>query len=505
MPWSPAAEPHLQKVPPWARLRRVAAGLLASAAALAGQWAAHQADGRAPFAPYSAAQWAVDRAPGTLATTAIDSLGHGAVPLVTGVAVLLALVVGASAAAVSPRTFLVTALLGTAIAAAADPHGPPILGTVVAAAVAAIATPLAAVARVAPQRCGGQAADGPSRRALLSAIAATVALVAVGGSSAVWAALHRVATGRVRADRSARVPTDPGFAEVPGLTPAVTTRDDHYVVAIDLDPPRVDAGSWRLCIGGAVRSPLALSLDDLPTMSTVEELVMLSCISNPVGGGLTGNARWTGVPLSALMATARILSSAVAVRAAAADGYHDTIVLADALRPEVLVAFGMDGELLTVAHGFPARLLVPGTYGMKNVKWLTDITILDSSEPGYWEARGWDTGVEARTESRFDVPVDHSDVPSPVLVAGIAWAGRRRITQVQVSADDGVTWTDALLEEELSAWAWRRWQLRLALPPGVHALTVRARDGAGALQDDARRAPHPSGASGHHRIVVTVR
>lgn len=505
MPWSPAAETHLRAVPSWARLRRVAAGLLASAAALAGQWAVHQADGRVPFAPSSAAQWAVERAPGGLATAAVDTLGHTALPLVTLASVLLGMAVGASAAAVGARTFLIAAVLGTAVAGVLDPRGPPIVGTLAAAAVAAMATPLAALARRATHAERAHRADGPSRRAVLSAIVATAALVALGGGSAAWAALHRVAAGRVRADRSAPLPEDPGFADVPGLTPAVTSRDDHYVVAIDLDPPRVDAGAWRLHVTGSVRSPLALGLDDLQAMSTVEELAMLSCISNPVGGGLTGNARWTGVPLSALLATAGVRPGAVAVRAAAADGYQDTLTIADALRPEVLVAFGMDGELLPVAHGFPARLLAPGTYGMKNVKWLTDITVLDAVEPGYWEARGWDTGVEARTESRFDVPVDHAEVSSPVLAAGVAWAGRRRIAQVQVSTDDGATWTDALLETELSPWAWRRWQLRFAVPPGVHSLTVRARDGTGVVQDDVRRPPHPSGASGYHRIVVTVR
>ena len=109
-----------------------------------------------------------------------------------------------------------------------------------------------------------------------------------------------------------------------------------------------------------------------------------------------------------------------------------------------------------------------------------------------------------RTESRFDVPVDHSQVRSPFVAAGVAWAGTRGITRVEVSTDDGRSWHAAELEAMADTPSWRRWKIALQLAPGVYPFTVRAADGAGQLQDAQYRPPHPSGTSGYHRIVITV-
>lgn len=498
------AEPVSHALPGAARWRRLAAGLLVSGVALAAQWAMHRADGRVPYAPYSAAQWAVDHAPGGLATSAIDTLGHAALQLTSALALVGALVAGGASGLRGTRAFVLVSAGGTIVAGILDPQGPPLLGILVAAAAPAVAACLLPAAAGASPRWRTVATGDVSRRDLLRAGAGAGLLVAAGVGSVVWAALHRLATGPVHADEPAAVAEDPAFDAVAGLTPAVTGRDDHYIVAIDLDAPRIDAASWRLRVGGSVRRPLSLGLDDLRAMSTVEQLVMLSCISNQVGGGLTGNARWTGVPLHALLQQAGADPSAAALRVGGADGYWDVIPMEEASRPEVLLALAMDGDLLPVEHGFPARLLVPGTYGMKNVKWVTDLTVVDRLAAGYWEERGWDTGDEARTESRFDVPHDHDTVPAAFTAAGIAWAGRRRVSMVEVSTDDGTTWRPARLEAELSPWAWRRWQLQLTLPPGVQALVVRAHDGHGVVQDATRRPPHPAGASGYHRVVVSV-
>ncbi|HET8852883.1 MAG TPA: hypothetical protein VFN02_10175, partial [Ktedonobacteraceae bacterium] len=123
---------------------------------------------------------------------------------------------------------------------------------------------------------------------------------------------------------------------------------------------------------------------------------------------------------------------------------------------------------------------------------------------GYWEQRGWDADGIMRTESRFDVPVDHSQVRSPFIAAGVAWAGTRGVSRVEVSTDDGRSWKGADLERTIDTPSWRRWKITLDLPPGVYPLSVRATDGAGRVQDVVYRPPHPSGASGYHRIVVTV-
>jgi sulfite oxidase len=350
---------------------------------------------------------------------------------------------------------------------------------------------------------GAEPAPDDGRRRFLALVGLAAGALVLGGG-ALRRLLEGLPVGAVSADVAAGIPDDPGFRPVPGLTPAVTSREDHYVVDVNIDPPRIEDAGWRLRVHGSVERPLSLSLDDLRAMTTVEELAMLSCISNTVGGGLTGNARWTGVRLADLLDRAHIRTSAAAVRATAADGYEDTIPIGRVRRPEVLVAIAMDGLLLPTEHGRPARLIVPGLYGMKNVKWLTELEVLDTMEKGYWEERGWDLRAETRTESRIDVPGDHDVVPSSFTTAGVAWAGNRRISRVEVSLDEGRSWRQAQLERELGPFSWRRWQIPLRVEPGTHPLTVRAYDGAGGVQDAERRPPHPNGASGYHRIVVVA-
>jgi DMSO/TMAO reductase YedYZ molybdopterin-dependent catalytic subunit len=341
------------------------------------------------------------------------------------------------------------------------------------------------------------------RRRFLIGAGMLLGMVAL-GAGALRRVLLSPGSEPVRADIASSIPDDTTFIPGAGLSPRITSRETHYVVDVNLDYPEVDVSTWRLRIKGAVANPLSLSLDDLRAMHTVEELATMACISNPVGGNLVGNSLWTGVPLARLLAEAGAGASARAVKGVGADGYEDNIPIGLAMAPTTLLAFGMDGATLPVAHGFPARLRIPPVYGMKNVKWLTDLVVLSEPEDGYWEKRGWDQEALVRTESRFDTPADGDRVGRKLTVAGIAWAGERRIPRVEVSADDGASWKPALLEAELGPLSWRRWQLALDLPPGCHALTVRAHDGAGAIQDSERRPPHPSGASGYHRIVVTA-
>jgi DMSO/TMAO reductase YedYZ molybdopterin-dependent catalytic subunit len=267
----------------------------------------------------------------------------------------------------------------------------------------------------------------------------------------------------------------------------------------------LDGDAWRLKIAGAVAERRTYSLDELQVMRTVEEPVVLQCISNTVGGTLVGNARWTGVPLSSLLAAAKPHAAASAVVARAADGYTETIPLDGNARDAVLVALAMGGRALPEGHGFPARLIFPGRYGMRSVKWLTELEVITDDDEGYWEKRGWDREAVMGTASRIDVPDHRGVTTSPLQIAGVAWAGDRRISAVEVSADDGASWTPAELERESGPLAWRRWRAEMALAPGVYALLVRAYDGTGDEQKPERRSPHPFGASGYHRVVVTVR
>lgn len=346
----------------------------------------------------------------------------------------------------------------------------------------------------------GQAWD---RRRVLAALGAVAGELVLGGA-ALRRSLHNIPPTQVRADHRARRPSDPAFDAVPGLSSAISTRADHYVVDVDLDDPALSESSWHQVIDGLVARPLSLSLDDLRGMPTVERVVTLSCISNPVGGPLVGNARWTGVSTSSLLELARPAPAATWVLVEAADGYHESFPI-DTLRGEgPMIAFGMNGLTLPRRHGFPARLLVPGHYGMKNVKWLTRLTLTEAPEKGYWVQRGWDSEAIVHTESRIDTPKDHATVTSPVAIAGLAWAGTRGIQRVDVSIDDGRTWKRTDLERELDPLGWRRWKTVLPLGPGAHPITVRATDGSGTAQVERRQPSHPAGATGRHRITVTV-
>ena len=467
------------------------------------QWALHVAAPAVPFAPYSVGDWIVRRTPGGLATEVIDSLGHRAKHLLALATIAGALGLGLLFGRFRPWLLGTVAATASLASAALDPHHPCVAPALAAALVAAGAA--------ATVSCVGQSAlsarDGHphdrDRRQLVR-----LGLLGVGAAALGLGALrhlaHHVSAALVRADRAATVVNDAPFSAIAGLAPAVSSRAEHYVVDIDLDRPVIPEASWRLDIGGAVSRPQRLSLDDLRAMPTVERLVTLSCISNPVGGPLVGNARWTGVPLTDLLDLARPRIRTGAIAAAAADGYHEWIPLELARQPGTLVAFAMNGSLLPAAHGFPARLIAPGRYGMKNVKWLTSLVITANPAASYWAERGWDSQAVVRTESRIDTPADHQQIRPPFMAAGIAWAGERGITGVEISPDDGKRWLATDLERQGDPLTWRRWRIRLDLPPGLHALRVRATDGTGAVQEPEGRPPHPSGASGYHRVVVIV-
>jgi DMSO/TMAO reductase YedYZ molybdopterin-dependent catalytic subunit len=166
----------------------------------------------------------------------------------------------------------------------------------------------------------------------------------------------------------------------------------------------------------------------------------------------------------------------------------------------------MNDRSLPRAHGYPARIIVPGIYGMKNVKWLQRIEVVDYDYRGYWQrSDGWDNIAEVKTASRIDVPTELAAVQGQVVVAGVAWAGDRGIRRVEVSLDDGRSWTPAVLRRELAPAAWRQWRLPWRPAGGRVVLRVRAVDGRGAVQTAEVKPPHPSGASGYDQVEVVTR
>lgn len=345
--------------------------------------------------------------------------------------------------------------------------------------------------------------DG-SRRAFLRAAGLGAGALALG-----WLGLGRLLFPRANPGRlplaaspSIRAsvpPADPSFDAVPGLSTRITELGDFYVVDEEIVDPDVDPASWRLSVGGLVDHPFELTYDGLLAMPLVEQPATLECISNPVGGELISTATWTGVRLMDLLVRAGVGAGAVEVVSQAIGGYSDSIPLTDALRPVTLVAVGMNGQTLPREHGFPARLLAPGYYGMKQPKWLTAIEVVDQPYQGYWEQRGWIKAALVKTWSRID-GLGEGD-PASWVVAGVAFAGDRGIDRVEVSIDGGTAWRDAELEAPLSGLTWRRWKVAFD-PSGVAEVLVRATDGDGAVQVAAPMDPHPSGATGYDAVTL---
>jgi DMSO/TMAO reductase YedYZ molybdopterin-dependent catalytic subunit len=485
-----------------------------------------------PFPPLALAQQLQRLIPGGLAVWSIELLGHWALRgFVAGIlfATLAAgagLGVAVARAAPARRRWAawgagVLVGLVTAAGYLSAPRRPSTAVILAVAAVSALAW--VSVASRALDRLERDPVPVPARglgrtrREFLRAAAGAAALLTAGF------AVGRLAGGLgdpggkplvrpagARLQRPAAPEAEPAavaaaFA-IPGLTPEVTANRDHYTVDESIIDPDVDAEGWRLRVDGLVSRPLELTYRELLGLPAIEQLVTMQCISNLVGGDLVGTARWTGVPLRDVLARAGgVPPGAVRVVFHATGGYTDSLPVDKALERSTIVAYGMNNTSLPRRHGYPARIIVPGIYGMKNVKWLERIEVVDYEYEGYWQRRGgWDNVARVKTASRIDVPAEGADPRGELTVAGVAWAGERGIRRVEVSADGGGTWSPGVLRRALAPLAWRQWRLALRPPAGQLRLRVRAVDGTGALQAEAPAPPHPGGAAGYHEVHVRL-
>lgn len=289
----------------------------------------------------------------------------------------------------------------------------------------------------------------------------------------------------------------------PGTRPEYTPLDQHYRIDINLIPPSVSAEGWALPVDGLVAQPLRLTLDDLHTRYPArEQYVTLSCISNPVGGDLIGTTLWTGASLQDILAEARPLPGAAYLRITSADGFDETVAL-DLIRADarIMLCYAWDNRPLTVEHGFPLRIFIPDRYGMKQPKWITGIQVVAEYEEGYWVRRGWDEVARMQTTAVVDTVAAQALIEEGgrllVPVGGIAHAGARSISRVEVRVDDG-PWAEAQLRMPLSETAWVIWRYDWPFQEGQHTFAVRAYDGNGVMQEPELRSPRPSGATGIH-------
>ncbi|HYO49383.1 MAG TPA: molybdopterin-dependent oxidoreductase [Chloroflexia bacterium] len=288
----------------------------------------------------------------------------------------------------------------------------------------------------------------------------------------------------------------------------ITPTESFYHVSKNFFDPSPSADGWKLEIKGLVSNPYSITYKELVAMPAIEVVTGMMCISNPVGGGLIGSARWKGVRLADLIQKAGPQKGAVDIVMRAVDDYSDSITLKKALDPNVMLVWDMNGETLKATHGFPARLLVPGIYGMKHVKWLTSVELVNSDYKGFWQQpdQGWSDPAPVHTMSRIDYPVEGVQSLKQHALSGIAFAGDRSISKVEVSTDGGKTWVEAYLKPPLSGTSWAVWGYNWTpTAPGKYKVVVRATDGAGKLQAGKWTDPYPNGATGYHTVTYNVR
>jgi len=292
-----------------------------------------------------------------------------------------------------------------------------------------------------------------------------------------------------------------------GVSATITPVADFYVVSKNFVDPAVDASGWSLKVGGLANKSFSLTLDQLKALPATQQYTTLECVSNNVGGPQISTGDWKGVSLRDLVAMAGPQASAGWVGFKARDGYTESLSLSFVQSaPEILVAYELNGSPLPSQHGFPARILIPGHYGMKGPKWLDAIDLVDSEVKGYWEQQGWDHNAVVKTMSRFDAPGDGDIVKvGAIEVAGVAFAGTRGISKVEYSTDGGASWNAASLDAPLSPLTWVIWRASWApASHGAYTLKVRATDGSGAVQGSGIAASFPSGSTGYHTIHVNV-
>jgi DMSO/TMAO reductase YedYZ molybdopterin-dependent catalytic subunit len=290
------------------------------------------------------------------------------------------------------------------------------------------------------------------------------------------------------------------------VAPFVTPNRDFYRIDTALVVPQVRAEDWTLRVHGMVDRPFEVTYAELLERRLVEADITMTCVSNPVGGDLVGNARWLGVSTRDLLDDAGVRPGADQLVGRSTDGYTCGFPIAHAYDTDSLVAVGMNGEPLPIRHGFPARLVTPGIYGyVGSTKWLTEleVTTFDAFDQ-YWVPRGYAARAPVETMARIDTPRSAQRVRAGrVPIAGVAWAQTRGIEAVEVRVDDG-RFEAADLADALGDDTWRQWRFDWDATPGRHDITVRAVDGTGDTQTEDRTGVVPDGATGWMTLVVTV-
>lgn len=276
------------------------------------------------------------------------------------------------------------------------------------------------------------------------------------------------------------------------------TPNDRFYVTSYGSTPSVDVSRWALRIHGLVRHPLDLTYNAIQQLPAITQALTLECISNPPDGDAIGNAQWTGVRLKPILDQVGIEPNATHALMRAADGYYTGVLVAEITRAENWMPYRMNGAPLPPAHGYPVRVFIPGKYGMKQPKWITEIEFMDREQLGYWEARGWSNEAWRKVNSGFFSPRPSGGlleilslstaarINGPTEIYGWALAGPSGIKRVEISTDNSPNWHPAQLVNNHSPYVWTVWKYHF-IPPrsGDYTVRVRATDGNGVIQPEA--------------------
>lgn len=299
------------------------------------------------------------------------------------------------------------------------------------------------------------------------------------------------------------------------LVSEITPTDRFYRVDVNILTPTINSDAWKLSVRGLVNNPLEVTYEELKSLPALEEYATLECISNKIGEDLISTALWKGVPLKTILEKVQVKPEATYVVFKCYDGYDVGIPLERA--EGTILAYEMNASTLPQAHGFPLRAVVPGLYGMMNAKWITDIELVEMVYEGFWQRQGWANNAEYQIHSTIASPggaltTRFGDLGSSkfvlgekVPIAGIAFAGDKGISKVELSTDEGKTWEAARITEPLSKNVWVLWSTEWSPPAaGRYRVIVRATDGTGKIQKSELQNPFPSGSTGYHGVNITV-
>ncbi|MGI9010562.1 MAG: molybdopterin-dependent oxidoreductase [Nitrososphaeraceae archaeon] len=300
----------------------------------------------------------------------------------------------------------------------------------------------------------------------------------------------------------------------PLLESEITPTELFYRVDINTIVPEVNENSWNLTVKGLVNNEMTVNYEDIKAMPAVEQYATISCVSNKIGSDFISNAKWKGIRLKDLLTKAQIKPNAKFIVFRCDDGYDVGIPLERGMLDGTILAYEINNVPLPAEHGYPLRAIVPDIYGMMNAKWIREIELTDKIYEGFWQRKGWSNKANTKTLSSIVIPGNASirqrfrNINSSKInanekfpIAGIAFAGDRGVSKVEVSSDNGSTWKDAIIKDPLSQYSWVLWAIEFNTEE-IKKLMVRATDKTGQVQTSEIQKPFPDGATGYHIINI---